>query len=111
MNENDSLKSLVCEWSIFQNFPEFEPKLAQILKIRKIGISGDFAQNFTKNWSYMNGSLFSWKIGICRGLYFQIPWRHVPTKTKLEYRPPPQAEGNPIFFDEMFLLQPPGALT
>ena len=28
---------------------------------------------------------FSWKIGICIWVYIQIPQRHVPTKTKLEY--------------------------
>ena len=33
---------------------------------------------------------FSWKTGICLWVYFQIPWRHIPTKTKLEYPSPPR---------------------
>ena len=35
---------------------------------------------------YMNGSLFLEKL-VFVWVYFQIPWRHIPTKTKLEYPP------------------------
>ena len=49
--------------------------------------SGDFAQILAKNWTdwYMNGSLFLEKL-VFVWVYFQIPWQHIPTKTKLEYR-------------------------
>ena len=48
--------------------------------------SGDFAQNLAKNWTdwYMNGSLFLENL-VFVWVYFQIPWRHIPTETKLEY--------------------------
>ena len=48
--------------------------------------SGGFAQNLAKNWTdwYINGSLFL-EILVFVWVYFQIPWRHIPTKTKLEY--------------------------
>ena len=36
----------------------------------------------------MNGSLVLEKL-VFVWVYFQIPWQHVPTKTKLEYIPPP----------------------
>ena len=35
----------------------------------------------------MNGLLFLEKL-VFVWVYFQIPWRHIPTKTKLEYPPP-----------------------
>ena len=34
----------------------------------------------------MNGLLFLEKL-VFVWVYFQIPWRHIPTKTKLEYPP------------------------
>ena len=37
-----------------------------------------------QNW-YINGPLL-----VCVGVYFQIPRQHIPTKTKLEYPPPPR---------------------
>ena len=45
---------------------------------------GDFALNLV-NWD-MNGSLFL-EILVFVWVYFQMPWWHVPTKTKLEYPP------------------------
>ena len=51
--------------------------------------SCDFPQNFAPNradW-YMNGSLFLENIGIYMPVYFQSPWQHIPTKTKLENPP------------------------
>ena len=59
------------------------------LKFKKIlEKSGDFAQNLAKNWTdwYMNGLLFLEKL-VFVWVYFQIPWRHIPTNTKLEYPP------------------------
>ena len=73
--------------SIFQNFPQFEPKLAQIyenfVKIRwfcwKFGPKLDW---------YMNGSHFLEKmVFVFVWVYFQIPLWHIPIKTKLEYPP------------------------
>ena len=74
---------------IFQKFPKFEPKLAQVYK-KLLEKSGDFDQNLAKNWTdwYMNGSLFLEKL-VFVWVYFQIPWRHLPTKTKLDYPTPP----------------------
>ena len=71
--------------SIFQNFPKFEQN--QFEKI--LEKSDDFAQNLVQNWSdwYMNGSLFLEKL-VFVWVYFHILWRHIPTKTKLEYTPP-----------------------
>ena len=58
------------------------PNLSQNwLKFKKI-----FVQNLAQNradW-YMNGLLFLEKL-VFVWVYFQIPWRHIPTKTKLEY--------------------------
>ena len=57
------------------------------LKFKKIlEKSGDFDQNLAQNWTswYMNGSLFLEKL-VFVWVYFQILWRHIPTKTKLEY--------------------------
>ena len=68
--------------SIFQNF----------LKKNIFEKSGDFRKFWKnpvilpkiwpKNW-YINGSIL-----VCVGVYFQILWQHIPTKTKLEYPPP-----------------------
>ena len=53
--------------------------------LRKIGY---FVQNLAQNWAdwYMNGLLFLEKLEFV-WVYFQIPWWHIPTKTKLEYPP------------------------
>ena len=53
-----------------------------------------FVQNLAQNWAdwYMNGLLFLEKL-VFVWAYFQIPWRHIPTKTKLEY-PPGFGHGN-----------------
>ena len=96
-NMGSKISLLVYEWplikckircmnrSIFQNFPKFEPKLKKKKKKKK---SGDFAQHLAQNWFdwYMNGSLFLEKL-VFVWVYFQIPLRHIPTKTKLEYPP------------------------
>ena len=73
--------------SIFQNFQKFEPKLAYIYE--NFGKIGRFCSNLTQKWDnwYMNGSLFLEKMVFVRA-YFQNLWRHVPTKTKLEYPTP-----------------------
>ena len=56
--------------------------------------NGNFVQNLAQNWAdwYMNGLLFFEKL-VFVWVYFQIPWRHIPTKTKLEY-PPEFRHGN-----------------
>ena len=70
-------------WSIFQNFPKCEPKLAKFKKI--LEKSHDFAQNFAQNCAvwYMNWSLFLENLVSFVWVYFHILWRHLPTKTKL----------------------------
>ena len=64
------------------------PNLSQNwLKFKKILEKiGNFVQNLAQNWAdwYMNGLLFLEKL-VFVWVYFQIPWRHIPTKTKLEY--------------------------
>ena len=69
---------------IFQKFRNLSQNWLKFKKI--LEKSGDFAQNLAKNWTdwYVNGSLFLEKLVFVR-VYFQIPWRHIPTKTKLEY--------------------------
>ena len=98
-NMGSKISLLVYEWpltkckiwymngSIFQNFPKFEPKLVEnyrkwklwkngviLLKIwHKIGPIGIWMGHF-----FFEKLVFPW-------VYFQIPQRHIPTKTKLEY--------------------------
>ena len=71
---------------IFQKFRNLSQNWLKFKKI--LEKSGDFVQNLAKNWTdwYMNGSLFLEKL-VFVWVYFQIPWRHIPTKTKLEYPP------------------------
>ena len=68
------------------------PNLSQNwLKFKKILEKiGSFVQNLAQNWAdwYMNGLLFLEKL-VLVWVYFQILWRHIPTKTELEYSPPP----------------------
>ena len=56
------------------------PNLSQNwLKFKKIWEKlGNFAQNLVQNWAnwYMNGSLFSLKIGICMGLFPNFAGAH-----------------------------------
>ena len=70
-------------WSnLSQNWLKFKKILEKI---------GNFVQNLAQNranW-YMNELLFL-EIMVFVWVYFQIPWRHIPTKTKLEYPPPPR---------------------
>ena len=96
-NMGSKISLLVYEWplikcriwymngSIFQTFPKFQPKLAQIFK--KFGKIRQFCSKFGPKlgWVVYEWVTFSCKIGICMGLLSQ--W-HIPTKTKLEY---PQA--------------------
>ena len=67
------------------------PNLSQNwLKFKKILEKiGNFVQNLAQNWAdwYMNGLLFLEKL-VFVWVYLQIPWQHIPTKTKLEYPPP-----------------------
>ena len=69
------------------------PNLSQNwLKFKKI-----IVQNLAQNWAdwFMNGLLFLEKL-VFVWVYFQIPWRHIPTKTKLEYWVPPRDLGMEI---------------
>ena len=70
----------------FKTFPNLSQNLLKFKKI--LEKSGDFPQKFAQNWAdwYMNESLFL-KILVLVWVYFQIPRRHIPTKTKLEYPP------------------------
>ena len=61
--------------------------LSQILK--SLENFGDFAQNWANG--YMNGSLFHEKL-VFVWVFFQILQWHIPTKTKLEYPPPPRVD-------------------
>ena len=67
-------------WNMNMNFPKFEQKLAHILDF--FFKTGHFAQNWA-NWC-MNGLLYLEKL-VFVWVYFQIPWRHIPTKTNLVY--------------------------
>ena len=74
---------------IFQNFPKYKLKLAQILgHFRKIG----WFWKKLPDW-YMNGSPFFWKIGICMGLLSNFqparPYQNETWKTP----PPPRTKG------------------
>ena len=66
------------------------PNLSQNwLKFKKILEKNcNFVQNLAQNCAdwYMNGLLFLEKL-VFVWVYFQILWRHIPTKTKLEYPP------------------------
>ena len=70
--------------SSFQKFPKFEPKLAQIWE--NLGKIWRFCQKFGKKLSRLvcEWVTLSWKL-VFVWVYFQIPLRHIPTKTKLEY--------------------------
>ena len=63
------------------------PNLSQNwFKFKKIlEKNNDFVQIWPINLAdwYMNGLLFLEKL-VFVWVYFQIPWRHIPTKTKLE---------------------------
>ena len=79
------------------------------LKFKKIlEKSVDFAQNLAKNWTdwYMNGSLFLEKL-VFVWVYFQIPWRHIPTKPNLSTPPPDRTIVNARLLDTPGLLDTP----
>ena len=97
-NMGSKISLLVYEWPLirckiwYMNGTIFKiwPNLSQNwLKFKKILEKiGNFVQNLAQNradW-YMNGLLFLEKL-VFVWVYFQIPWRHIPTKTKLEYPP------------------------
>ena len=76
------MQNLVYKWVDFSKFfPKFEPKLVKFTNI--LEKSGDYAQNWA-NWYMMNRSLFLEKL-VFEWVYYQIPQRRIPTKTKLEY--------------------------
>ena len=77
------MQNLVYEWVNFSKFGQNWLKFKKILE--KIG---NFVQNLAQNWAdwYTNGLLFLEKL-VFVWVYFQILWRHIPTKTKLEYPP------------------------
>ena len=68
--------------SIFQNFLKFEPKLAQIYenfgKIRWFWLKFGKKSGKSLFFFFFEKVVFVW-------VYFQIPQRYFPTKTKLEY--------------------------
>ena len=69
-------------FKIFPDFSQNRPKFKKIVK-NWVTLLKNMVQN-RANW-YMNGSLFLEKFISIIWVYFQISWRHVPTKTKLEY--------------------------
>ena len=80
------MQNLVYEGVDFSKFGQIWVKI-QWLKFQKILEKiGNFVQNLVKNWADMNGLLFLEKL-VFVWVYFQIPWRHIPNKTKLEYPP------------------------
>ena len=98
-NMGSTISLLVYEWplikckiwymngSIFSKFGQIWAKIGS--KFKKIlDKIGNFVQNLEQNWAdwYMNGLLFLEKL-VFVWVYFQILWRHIPTKTKLEYPP------------------------
>ena len=98
-NMGSKISILVYEWSLKKNaksgkwmgrFFKIWPNLSQNwLKFKKIwGKIGNFVQNLAQNWAdwYMNGLLFLEKL-VFVWVCFQIPWQHIPTKSKLEYPP------------------------
>ena len=81
------MQDLVYEWVDFSKFSQIWVKISS--NIRKFWknwvILLKIWQKIGSNW-YMNGSLFLEKL-VFVWVYFQILWRHIPTKTKLEYPP------------------------
>ena len=79
------MQNLVYDWV---DFFKIWPNLSQNwLKFKKILEKiGNFVQNLAQNWVdwFMNGLRFLEKV-VFVWVYFQIPWRHIRTKTKLEY--------------------------
>ena len=75
------MQNLVYEWVDFSKFGQIWLKFKKILEK-----FCNFVQNLA-NW-YINGLLFLEKL-VFVWVYFQIPWRHIHTKTKLEYPPGP----------------------
>ena len=92
------MQNLVYEWDFFFKFEPNWFKFKEILEK-----SGNFGQNLVQNQAdwYMNGSLFLGKFGICMGLLSNFR-RHVPTKTKTEYPPPPRGKLSHFYFYEFF---------
>ena len=81
------MQNLVDEWVDFSKFAQIRAKIGSNLRKfwKKISY---FVQNLAQNsadW-YMNGLLFLAKLAFV-WVYFQILWRYIHTKTKLEYPP------------------------
>ena len=76
------MQNLVYEWVNFSKFAQIWAKIGS--NLRTFEKMGDLAQNKT-DW-FMNGSLFLEKL-VLVWVYFQIPWWHIPIKTKLKYPP------------------------
>ena len=76
------MQNLVYEWVDFSKFGQIWAKIGSKKIYEKISI---FIQNLTQNWAdwYMNGLRFLEK-QVFVWVYFQILWRHIPTKTKLD---------------------------
>ena len=70
----------------FTNFPILKQNWLKFKKI--LEKLSDFAQTLVQNCSnwYTNGSIFLEKL-VFVWVSFQIPWQHIPTKTKHEYSP------------------------
>ena len=97
-NMDSKISLLVYEWPLkneksgiwMGRFFKILPNLSQLAQFKKILEKiCNFVQNLAQNWAdwYMNGLLFLEKL-VFVWVYFQIPWRHILTKTKLEYPPP-----------------------
>ena len=92
------------EWVDFSKVPQIWAKIGS--NLRKFWKkSGDFALNLAKNWTdwYMNGSLFLEKL-VFAWVYFQILWRHIPTKTKIEYPPVQVSDNTPILHSSIVIF-------
>ena len=99
-NMGSKISLLVYEWPLIknriwymngwicQNFPKFEPKVAQIKE--NFGKIGRLCSKFSLKLGRLVNEwvTFSWKIVFCM-VCFQISQQHIPTKTKLAYPPPP----------------------
>ena len=78
------MQNLVYEWVDFSKVPQILAKIGPNLrKFWKNQVI--LLKNLAANWTewYMNGSLFLEKL-VFVWVYFQILWRHIPTKTKHE---------------------------
>ena len=82
------MQNLVYEWVVFSKFAQIWAKIGS--NLRKFGKKLVFLWKFGPKLSRL---VYVW-------VYFQIPWRHIPTKTKLEY---PPGTNKPIVFAQVVL--------